>query len=96
MPVADPDSYSEDHEGVLVPEPTGPPHSSAGEEDAVEVRPRQQLQRGETQAGHLDVGTKDIRMEKASRWRICREGNSWTLNWQQSFYQDKCIFPNGL
>lgn len=53
--IADPDSHSQDHEGVLVPEPTGPPHGAAGEEDAVKVRPRQQLQRGETQAGHLDV-----------------------------------------
>lgn len=77
MPVADPDSHREDHEGVLVPEPTGPTHSAAGKEDAVKVRPRQQLQCGETQAGHLEVSTK-TRMKSSKKpagVEICREAD---------------------
>lgn len=37
--VIDPVSHCEDHEGVLVPEPTSPPHSPACEEDALQTGP---------------------------------------------------------
>lgn len=46
--VVDPVGHREDHEGMLVPEPTGPPHSPAGEEDSLQAGPRQRLQHRET------------------------------------------------
>lgn len=35
----DPDGHCEDHEGVLVSERASPPHSPAGEEDALQTGP---------------------------------------------------------
>lgn len=83
--VADPDSHSEDHEGVLVPEPTGPPHSAARQEDAVKVGPRQQLQRGKTQAGHLDADVGTTTRIKGSKKPACGEKTTADLSSKQIY-----------